>query len=268
MTRLVADDVAEPERRLRQLDHSLLAVAELDLRALALSAAGQAPTGDALGEALVAAVPMTSGEGPISGFCPAVAAILRHLGCKAWVTEDADVSGIHEATQAGAEVLFLADDARFVALNVRRGRCVDNDLATADGYVAALEAAAGGLGGRSALLLGLGPVGRAAARRLLARGADVAVVEPDEDRLRASLTEAPALRPVSLAEGLERCALILDATPVPDIIDVDDVGPTTVAAVPGLPSGFTARAQSALGAGHIHDPLVIGVAVMGARALG
>ena len=43
--------------------------------------------------------------------------------------------------------------------------------------------------------------------------------------------------------------------------------PITIAAVPGLPSAFTAEAQAVLGLRHIHEPLAIGVAVMAARAL-
>jgi pyrrolysine biosynthesis protein PylD len=196
-----------------------------------------------------------------------VAAILQHLGCDGLMTEGVDMRGIQEATQMGAEVLFLADDTRFVALNVRRARCIDNDLATADGYAVALAAAAGGLRGRAVLLLGLGPIGRAAARRLLEGGADVRVVETDAARLQAALTDAPGLHPVSLVEGLEHCDLILDATPAPGIIHGGDIGSSTIAAVPGIPSGFTTAAQAALGVRHIHDPLAIGVAVMAARAL-
>lgn len=268
MTRLSAHHVSDPERRLRQLDRGLLEVAGLDLRALALRAAGQAPAGDPFAGARVAAVPVTSGEGLITGFCQGVAAILQHLGCDALVTEGVDMRGIQEAMQMGAEVLFLADDTRFVALNVRRARCIDNDLATADGYAAALAAAAGGLRGRAVLLLGLGPIGRAAARRLHEGGVDVHVVETDTARLQAALTDVPGLRPVSLAEGLQRCDLIFDATPAFGIIHAGDIGPSMIAAVPGIPSGFTAAAQAALGVRHIHDPLAIGVAVMAARSLG
>ena len=97
------------------------------------------------------------------------------------MTAQPDVRGMQAAVAGGGgRVLFLADDHRFIALNLARRCCVDDDPATADGYVTALEAAAGGLYGRDVLLLGLGPVGRAAARRLVQRGAPVVqVVEPD-----------------------------------------------------------------------------------------
>ena len=51
------------------------------------------------------------------------------------------------------------------------------------------------------------------------------------------------------------------------IIEAGDVGPRTIATVPGMPSAFTAAAREAMGARHIHEPLAIGVAVMAARAL-
>jgi 3-methylornithyl-N6-L-lysine dehydrogenase len=267
VTRLTSADVVSQEERLRLLDAALREVAGLDLRTLALRSAGGAPRRNSFAGARCAAVAMTSGAGEIGGFSCAVAAILSHLGCDAWTTVQADVAGLHEAMQSGAEVLFVADDARFIALNVRRGRCIDNDRATADGYVAALGAAAGRVQGRLALVLGLGPIGRAAAQGLVRLGAVVEVVEPDPGRLAAATAETPGLRPVSLAAGLQRCDLVFDATPAAGLIDADAVRPATIAAVPGLPSGFTARAQELLGARHIHDPLAIGVAVMAARAL-
>ena len=203
----------------------------------------------------------------IPGFSACVVATLLHLGCDAWMTTQPDVRGMQAAVAAGATVLFLADDHRFIALNLPKARSVDDDPATADGYVTALEAAAGGLEGRDVLLLGLGPVGRAAARRLASRGAEVLVVEPDEERVRQRARWASCSRPTDLADGLARCDLIFDATPAAGIIDAGDVRPETIAAVPGMPSAFTAAAQEALGVRHIHEPLAIGVAVMAARAL-
>jgi pyrrolysine biosynthesis protein PylD len=127
--------------------------------------------------------------------------------------------------------------------------------------------AAGPLRERDVLLLGLGPIGKAAARRLLLAGALVHVVEPDGERLRDALDDLPGLRPADLSHGLECCELIFDATPAAGIIDACDMRASTIAAVPGVPSGFTAAAQAVLGPRHIHDPLAIGVAVMAARAL-
>ncbi|MCX6372057.1 MAG: 3-methylornithyl-N6-L-lysine dehydrogenase PylD [Actinobacteria bacterium] len=267
MTRLTTADVGALTDRLREFEAGLKEVTGLGLRELAMNTVAHPPVCVPLYGARVAAVPVTSGEGVIGGFSDCVVAILAHLGCEAWVTAQPDVRGIQEAHDEAAEVVFLADDFRFIALNTGNGRCVDDDPATADGYVTALEAAAGSLLGRYVLLLGLGPVGRAAARRLVSRGAAVEVVEPDQARLQAALDVGLKVQPVTLAEGLARCDLIVDATPAAGFIDVAEVSPLTVAAVPGLPSAFTPAAQAALGVRHIHEPLAIGVAVMVARAL-
>jgi pyrrolysine biosynthesis protein PylD len=267
VTRLTTEDVKALTDRLGEFEAGLKEVAGLGLRELAMGTVARPPVCVPLYGARIAAVPVTSGEGVISGFCDCVVAILRHLGCDAWVTAQPDVRGIQEAFVGAADVVFLADDLRFVALNIRQGRCVDDDPATADGYVTALEAAAGSLLSRHVLLLGLGPVGRAAARRLVSRGAAVEVVEPDQARLHAALDIGVKVQPVTLEDGLARCDLIFDATPAAGFIDVGDVSSITIAAVPGLPSAFTPAAQAALGARHIHEPLAIGVAVMAARAL-
>ncbi len=267
MTRLTEDDVRTLTEDLTAFESGLLEVAGLDLRTLALATVADPPVCVPLHGARIAAVPVTSGEGVISGFTECVAVILRHLGCEAWVTGQPDVRGIQQAVTSRAEVVFLADDHRFIALDLRNGRCVDDDPATADGYVTALEAAAGGLFGKPVLLLGLGPVGRAAARRLVRRGAKVEVVEPNSERLQAALDIGLHVRPTTLDEGLARCDLVFDATPALDIIDIADVTERTIAAVPGIPSGFTAAARAAMGRRHIHEPLAVGVAVMAARAL-
>jgi len=267
MTRLTEGDVCGLIRELEAFDERLEQVAGIGLREVALQSASDDAPCVQFRDARLAAVPISTGEGSIPGFSECVVAILRHLGCDAWVTAQPDVRGIQEAVGASADAVFIADDHRFIALSVTKGRCIDDDPATADGYVTVLEAASVGLSGREVMLLGLGPVGRAAARRLLRRGAKVLVVEPDADRLEAALESGLDMRPVDLAEGLAACDLIFDATPAADLIDVGDIGPDTIAAVPGLPSAFTAAAQEALGARHIHEPLAIGVAVMAGRAL-
>jgi pyrrolysine biosynthesis protein PylD len=307
VTRLTEDDVRGLTAGLLRFESGLVEVSGLTLRALAartvavdaatstLDPVGAGATGDPpvagapdddppaarpsaadpssvstsglRADATFACVPVTTGEGLISGFSECVAVILRHMGWRATVTTQADVRGIQEAVDGGAEVFFMADDHRFVAVNVRKGRCVDDDPATAHGYVTALEAAAGGLAGRPVLLLGLGPVGRAAAGRLLALGARLSVIEPDHERVALVEGQGLAFEHVGLAEGLSGVDLIFDATPAPAVIGDAQVGPRTIAAVHGVPSAFTLAAQARLGVRHIHEPLAVGVAVMAARAL-
>jgi pyrrolysine biosynthesis protein PylD len=267
MTRLTEADVTTLTRDLEAFEARLFEATRLDLRDLALRTVVDGDGCVQLHGARIAAVPMSSGEGVIPGFSACVVATLLHLGCDAWMTTQPDVSGIEAAVAAGAGTLFIADDRRFIALNLTRACSIDDDPATADGYVTALEAAADGLHGREVLVLGLGPVGRAAVRRLGTRGAIVFVAEPDGERLAAARDIGLAFEAVDLAAGLDRCDLIFDASPAAGIIDAAAVRPETIAAVPGMPSAFTPTAQEALGVRHIHEPLAIGVAVMAVRAL-
>ena len=93
------------------------------------------------------------------------------------------------------------------------------------------------------------------------------MTEPDDERLATARDVGLAFEAVDLAAGLDRCDLVLDASPAAGIIDAAAVRPGTIAAVPGMPSAFTLAAQEALGARHIHEPLAVGVAVMAVRAL-
>jgi pyrrolysine biosynthesis protein PylD len=276
MTRLTEQDVRELTSRLTAFERDLVAACGLTLRELAqrtvdadrgspAGATGSSPV--RFDGARMAAVPVSSGAGFIPGFCECVTAILRHLGCDAHVATLPDVRGWQEAADGGDEVVFVADDLRFIALSLRSGVCADDDPATADGYATALAAAAGGLAGKPVLLLGLGPVGRAAGRRLNELGADLRVVERDPAAVERARTDGLTFAPVGLAEGTARCDLFFDATPAADIVHAADLRDGAIAAVPGVPSAFDAGARGRLGVRHIHEPLAVGVAVMAARVL-
>lgn len=266
MTRLTEEDVRGLAARLPEFDAGLRSVAGIDLRTLALRTCGLNEADSPLAGARMAVVPVSSGLGFIPFFSQCVEVILRHIGCDVFVTAQPDVKGLQEAADRGARVLFMADDDRFVALDILSGACADDDPCTANGYATALEAAAGALSGRPVLVLGLGPVGRAASRRLAERGARVLAAEPDGARA-ASAAADYGVTVVSLHEGLDATGLVFDATPVADLIDADRITGDSVAAVPAVPSGFTAAAQTKLGARHIHEPLAVGVAVMAVEAL-
>ncbi len=266
MTRLTEGDVRHLtadlvawEQGLRRLTG--LSLAELAERACAADAGAAAR----LRGARIGIIPISAGLGFIPGFSECVAAILRHLGGDAFVTPQADVLGLQYAAEHGAEVVFAADDYRFIALSIRTGACVDNDSATAAGYVAALDAAVP-VADQPVLVIGLGPVGRAAARRLVDLGAHVLAAETDRGRARAAAAELN-VRLVSLEEGLAACSSVVDAAPAADLISVDWVGERSVVVAPGLPPAATEAARAALGDRYVHEPLAVGVAVMALAAI-
>jgi pyrrolysine biosynthesis protein PylD len=275
MTRLTEDDIRWLPGGVKGLDEWLRRATGMSLRGVAAHACGieEPVAAELLTGTHVAAVPISAGQGFITGFSQTVAAICRQVGCEAFVTAAPDVTGLAEAVGRGARVVFAADEDTFIALNVGSGRCADNGAATGAAFVAALDGAArtlgglaGGLDGQLMLVIGVGPVGQAAAARALPLGASALAADSDPDRLAAAARAVP-VEPVSLEEGLRRARLIVDATPVAGIIGVEHLRPDTIVAAPGMPLGMTTEAARALGERLVHEPLALGVATMALQAL-
>jgi pyrrolysine biosynthesis protein PylD len=256
MTRLTEGMVEDIPSGLTERDMLLKGQIGLGLRQLAEASVAVKDVDNSLWS--VAAVPITCGQGSIGSFSRAVSAIAYHLGYRSLVTQNTDVGGLHEAILEGADIIVLADDIRFVALNVRSGRCAENGYCTALGYVNALEQATHGLDGKEVLVIGAGDVGSHCIRFLCERGAEVSVVEPEPERAaRASFRFGVDLVP-SLEDGVRTHELILNASPAR--IRSDWIGKGSVISSPGVPFSFDAAAMAK--ANIIHDPLQIGTAVM------
>jgi pyrrolysine biosynthesis protein PylD len=270
VTRLIESDVRSLTAHLVEVEAALVRLTGCDLVALGARACGvsEGAARDALAYASAVAVPITTGEGLIPGFAECVAAICAHLGCHARVTAATDVAGFAETLSFGDDLVFAADDRKFLAFDFARRTVADDDPCTAWAYAAALDRAAGpdGVAGKPVLVIGLGPVGTAAAARLVELGAEVFVTELDDSRLESAAGELE-VTPVPLADGLASCRLVLDATPSPDLIGADWVRAGGVVSSPGLPPGVTPAAAEALGDRLVHEPLALGVAAMAVQAL-
>jgi pyrrolysine biosynthesis protein PylD len=121
-------------------------------------------------------------------------------------------------------------------------------------------------------VLGCGPVGRAAARRLLERGAAPSLYDVRSERARLTASELrSAGKEIRVEEDLEqalrRHRLLFDATPAPGFITERHITPATCVAAPGVPLGLTPGALQSIGPRVVHDPLQIGTAVMLLEAL-
>jgi pyrrolysine biosynthesis protein PylD len=221
----------------------------------------------------LACVPITAGEGLLEGFTETLAAIARHLGFEAFGTGAGDAAGVAEALERGATLLMMADDERFVVLNLEKRLVVDNAAATAAGFVKGLELMAGGLKGRSVLVLGCGAVGGHAAHWLACGAARVTVFDPLGERCTAIGRELEKRlgTDIAVAGGLKRALachrLVFDASPAAGLIGAADLHPGSIVAAPGFPSGVTPGAAKRLGRRYLHDPLQIGTATMLLQAL-
>jgi pyrrolysine biosynthesis protein PylD len=264
MTRLSADVVLEVSQGLRRYDRELMARTGQTLLGIACRAGGatEEKIVDYIRTTRVAVVSITSGMGIIEGFAGAVQSIIRHLGFEVFVPDGADVAGIVAAIEGGAHVVFVADDERFVAINLPRLRVVDNTEATAKGYVIALEGLVGELSHRDVLVIGAGRVGSMVARILDEIGAHVAVFDRDPRRAELLAQEGKITVEKDLEQALQGHTIVVDATPASGIIQARHIKPKTVIAAPGIPLGLSSEARFLIGGRLIHDPLQIGVATM------
>ena len=258
MTRLLSDMICDIPITLHEYDRQLKLITGstlLEIANHAVASKEQLP----FEKINAAVVPVSGGQGIINGFVEAVQAVLAYLGMNAFVTVGYNVDGLAEAMDKGANLVFTADDERFIALNLATGKYVDNAKATARAYVTALKSATGGLVGKNVLVIGLGKVGSSAVADLVAEGARVAVSDEDLEKLMLLKKHYP----VQVFKPGETVEHIFDASPAKNVILPDWISTKTIVASPGIPLGLTVAALEKLSPSRlIHDPLQLGVAVM------
>ncbi|EHQ88768.1 3-methylornithyl-N6-L-lysine dehydrogenase PylD [Desulfosporosinus youngiae] len=268
MTRLKEKDVNQITAALGDYNEELVRTTGCSLNEIAALASGKEIDCPDKQNPLVAVIPMTCGQGIIEGFVESVAGIIAYLGFQAVVTKNSDAGGVAEAVKKGADILFMADDDQFVAINIRTGKVSDNGEATGKGYVTGLECMCHGLEGKKVLLLGAGPVGSSAALALVRKGAVVSVFDINiaaSQRL-SGVIEGLGFS-VNIVTDLESSLaghqIFVDACPAEKVIDSRYITKDTMIAAPGIPLGVQAEGlKQRLTDRLLHDPLQIGVATM------
>ncbi|MDR3288319.1 MAG: 3-methylornithyl-N6-L-lysine dehydrogenase PylD [Peptococcaceae bacterium] len=207
-----------------------------------------------------AVVPVTSGQGVISAFSESVCEILRFAGCRAWVTGGTDVGGLKEAYVKGADIVFMADDDEYGAFGLTHRGYSSNGEATGTVFAAGLELMSHGIEGKEALVLGAGPVGRAAVAYLVRKKALVFAYDTDETRMNQLLREYPDVRADQNWQD-HSFMHILDATPCKHILAAAQVTDRTLLALPGLPIGASKQVIGAC-LSVLHNPLELGTIAM------
>lgn len=270
MTRLRTEDIKHVSQELKEYDQELLKKTGNTLKGIALHAIGLSDSEfeEIVKSFNICVVPLTCGQGVINRFSDTVRGIISHLGFHSFVAQNPDVAGIAEAFEKKSDIIFLADDYRFVAVNVHTQHVSDNDEMTAKGFVAGLDLMAGGLKGENALVIGCGSVGRYTAKILVMMGVLVSVCDI-HPQLTSTLRKeiADELKTViqidnSWHSTSEKYQYMIDATPSADLINASVITPDTYVAVPGVPCGLNSEARKKLSNRYLHDPLQIGVAVM------
>ena len=270
MTRLTTDDITLISDQLQAYDDELIAKTGCTLAGIACHAAdiSEAEMLKIAADIRVSVVPITFGQGVIPEFCETVANIVSHIGCRALVAQQADVTGLAEAYENKSDILMFADDDRFVAIGVKNGIVVDNAISTAKGFIAGLDLMVGGFKQKNVLVLGCGPIGRAATHTLVQGSAIVSIYDINSE---CSLYLANEIKEISntqiniieeLDQALTDHQFIVDATPAAEIIREPHISAQTYISAPGVPLGLDKDALAKISDRLLHDPLQIGVATM------
>ncbi|MCB6993576.1 3-methylornithyl-N6-L-lysine dehydrogenase PylD [bacterium 210820-DFI.6.37] len=267
MTRLRDDWISELENTAGLWNEKLCERTGLDFIKIAAAVSGQEDKDiRAASESnTVAVVPITSGQGTISSFAKSVASIVRTMGFKAFVTQTGDVNGIYEAYVKDADILFMADDDRFIALNLRDGSIGDNNIATASGYTEILNKMADGLEGKEVAVLGYGVIGQLMSIFLTEKGAKVAVFDKNVKK-KEKVIEA-GYKWLETSEALNNYQYIADGTSEGGWLNDEMLHKEALIVAPGIPLSLTETAREKLEGRYIHDLLEIGTVGMLAMAL-
>jgi len=265
-------DIAD---NLARYDKELFVKTGCDLRGIACHAVDcdNEKISTLFGSVMVGIVPITAGKGLIGGFSEAVKQIVTHIGFRAFVTQSTDAAGMAEAFNKKSDIIMMADDNQFVAINVKQCRVIDNADSTGRGYVAGLNLMTGGLQGKNVLVIGCGRVGRSAVSSLVTLGAVVTVYDTDSQCCNNLITDfkgsmgAEIKVEKELSDALIDHKILVDASPGNNIIDEKHITPETYICAPGMPNGLTDDALKNISGRLLHDPLEIGVATMIVRTV-
>ena len=217
-------------------------------------------------ELLVAAVPVTQGEGIIGSFSESVAAIVRSMGFRTYVAEETDVDGLYSSILMDAGVIFMADDTRYLAFSRDNGSFGDNNYSTALGYIMVLRAmmrkAGLDISKEKILVIGYGIVGEEAVQILDGHGIDFDMYDKDEKALESFRADYPERKTISSPEDIRNYNFILDFTNEGGWLTDEMLGENVLYASPGVPLSLTEKAAERLQNTAVYDNLEIGTAMM------
>jgi pyrrolysine biosynthesis protein PylD len=275
MTRLKSSDITDISNQLELYDECLREKTGHTLCEISCRAVGVTPSSfeNRAKSTKVWVIPLDVGQGLIEGFAEAVRQIVVYMGGQGFTSKQTGVAGMAEAFKQHADIIMMADDDTFLAVNRHTSCVVDNATMTARGFVTATELMIGSLSGISVLVIGCGRVGSTAAAVFVESGANVALFDIDADRSRElsrTINRRYARRITvenELPEDFKNYTVLFDASPAENVIREYQINSGTYVSAPGVPLGVDHRAQQKLGNRLLHDPLQFGVATMVVKAV-
>ena len=262
MTRLISEWLVSVEEEVAQWDEKLKKITGLGYVELAecFNPEIKSQFKDNDPPVSVAVVPITSGLGTISSFAESVAAIVKAMGINAFVTKATDIDGIYEAYVNNADIVYVADDDRYIAINLNNRKVGENNYCTAKGFVECLEKMSGDLRGQDVLVLGYGVIGRMMAGFLRDKGAVVTIHEKDIKKKENVIADGFLWEPS--ADMIKEYSYIADGTSEGDWLNSDMISSEAYLVAPGIPLSLTEDAKKKISGRYVHDLLEIGTVGM------
>ena len=262
MTRLLAEWIEDISHTIKDKERKLKGLTGLDYTMLAAKASGfsESDISRAARSIKVGVVPVSSGQGIIEPFSGSVASVTATMGFQSFVTEKSDVSGIFEAYSKEADIIYMSDDSKYVAKHLHKRKIVENNYATAAGYIAAIEGANGSLAAKEVLLLGFGTLGREFLKVLKKRGSVVTGYDMNASKRKQMEREGVTL--LTGVKEMKRFNYIIDATNLGGWIHEDMLHKEAFIAAPGIPLSLDSLAKEKYQDRLLHDYLEIGTAAM------
>jgi pyrrolysine biosynthesis protein PylD len=272
MTRLKNSDICRISSCLTEYDQQLQAATGQSLLGIAARTYGvdEIKLSRQIQSFSIHIVPVTSGQGIITDFSETVCNILKFLGFDSHVTDEIDTSGLALAFEKKADAIMMADDKRFVGVNLSTRRVVDNIEATGKVFATALDLMAGGVQNSRVLIMGCGPVGEVAAKKLLGKGARLSLYDSQletasalKEKLTSGLVGKSRVQIVDdFTSHASTCHYILEATPSEKTIPDELISENLLVSAPGVPLGISKSGCKMLNNRLVHDKLELGVAAM------
>ena len=271
MTRLKNSDIHRISSSLSQYDHHLKLATGHSLLGVACHASGidKEEFIKKIEGFSLHVIPVTAGQGIITDFSETVGAVLKYSGVNVQVANVSDTSGLASAFENSADAVMMADDNRFVGINLHTRQVVDNSAATGSVFAAALDLMAGGIKNKPVLVMGCGPVGREGAKFLIRMGARVSLydIEPGaaisfKKKLSKEFNNAQIHVVKEWVSSISKYPYILEATPSKRTIPDELIKESLMVSAPGVPSGISKNGCKMMKNRLVHDKLQLGVTAM------
>lgn len=264
MTRLKTEDLISSIGNMHAYNEKMIQILGRDIYGVAAYALGleEKLVVQRLKQCSVGIIPISSGEGIISGFSRLLYEIAGFLGCKAQILSP-DKEGFAEAKAHNCEIILWSDDDTYLAENLLHPFQAENGWATGLGYAFALDLMASRCQyEKKVLVLGAGPVGRSASYALSHAGYMVVLCDKDFEKAQNYAKTLPRCAAVDMETIADYSPYycLLDATPADTRYSEKYLAKNPCISAPCVPCPWEEKKEYSA---HLwHDPLQLGTVIM------